>query len=202
MEAPMADLDDWTKRLRLRQMAERRATAEANAQAERAAAKAQTIPPEPLEAVKVQARDLATGRMVEIGVTVRRRSDAALWDWIAKQPDYERAAARIGAAFTALDRGLGLQESALARAMRGDPGGPGGPDYLRRLNGLLADYFDWGRECTRRGISHAAAMDVLGYAKSCRQVERERRKRNGWARENLDDALALFCALRGWRKAA
>lgn len=159
-------------------------------------------PPERLEPVKVQARDLKTGRMVEIGVAMRRRSEAALWDWLAKQPDYERAAARIVAAFTVLDRGLGLQESALARAMRGDPGGPGGPDYLRRLNGLLGDYFDWGRECTRRGVSHAAVMDVLGHGKTLRAVERDRRKRNGWAREQLALGLELFATLKGWRRAA
>lgn len=160
-------------------------------------------PPDSLVPVKVQARSLTTGRMVEIGVAMRRRSEAALWGWLAKEPDYERAAARIGAAFTFLDRGLGVQESTLARMMRGGvSGGGSGPDYLRRMNALLADYFDWGRECTRRRISHAAVMDVIGYGKTCRTVERERKRRNGWAREQLDEALALYCELQGWRRAA
>lgn len=136
-----------------------------------------------------------TGRPVTLGIAMRRRSEARLWESFT--PDHERAALRIGGAFMVIERGVGLQESMLAQAMR--EGGPGGG---LPTTALIDDYFAWGRECTRRRISHAAIMDVLGYGKSCRQVERDRRRRNGWAREELAQGLDLYCILKGWRKAA
>ena len=152
-----------------------------------------------LEPVKVMARDLKTNRMVEIGVAMRRQSDARLWSWLAKEPDFERAALKIGSAFAHIDRGVGLQQSGLARAMRG---GSGGTIYPSHIAGLIFDYFAWGRECTRQRVSHAAIMDVLAYGKPCRQVDQDRRRRNGWTREQIAEGLALYCAMKGWRKAA
>lgn len=137
-----------------------------------------------------------TGKPIALGVAMRRRSEARLWSSFT--PDQERAATRIGAAFAVIERGVGLQESMLARVMRGDgSGGSGLPSKA-----LVDDYFAWGRECARRGISHAAIMDVLGYGKSCRTVDGERRRRKGWIRDELGLGLDLYCTLKGWRRAA
>jgi len=191
---------DYARRLENRylDMQDRRSTAAANAQAERAAAKAQIIRAEPLTAVEITGIS-PTGRPITLGVAMRRSSEAALWASLAKVPDHERAACRIGGAFAVLDRGLGLQQSLLARAMREDNEGGPRPDPAWVAT-LLFDYFAWGKECTRRGISHAAIMDVLGYGKSCRAVERERRRRNGWARDELGLGLDLYGVLKGWRR--
>lgn len=153
-----------------------------------------------LEPVKVMARDLKTNRMVEIGVAMRRQSDARLWAWLAKEPDFERAAIRIGTAFAHIDRGIGLQQSILAKAMA-DYSGSIDPSHIA---GLIFDYFAWGKACAqhRPPISHAAIMDVLAYGKPCRLVDQERRRRNGWTKEQLAEGLWLYCQLRGWRKAA
>lgn len=61
---------------------------------------------------------------------------------------------------------------------------------LRRL------YFEW---AVIPSFNHAAAMDIIGLGKGLRQVDRERRKQNGWSKENVKAGLKEWRDLRGWR---
>lgn len=154
--------------------------------------------PDRLVPVEVTSRDLKTGRLVQVGVTVRRRGEAALAAFLADNPNHEKAAARIVAAYSLIDRGLGVQESAIARAMRG--GTAGSAPEPARLDGLLADYFRWSARCGLRGIDDQAIVDVLGRGYSLREVERARRRRNGWLAEEMRRGLDVYAELRGWQR--
>ena len=59
-------------------------------------------------------------------------------------------------------------------------------------------YWEWALKAQSDGVSIAAFLDCLYFLKSFRQVDRERQKRNGWAKENVLDGLNLYCMLRGW----
>ena len=54
------------------------------------------------------------------------------------------------------------------------------------------DYRLWAKEAFMAGVDVAAVIDVIGFGKGSRQVERERRKRNGWAVDNLIAGLDIY----------
>lgn len=157
-----------------------------------------TDSPDKLVPVEVTAVDLKTGRAVTVGVATRRSSEAALWAALAKNPDHERAAALINAAYRLIDRALGVQESGIARAMRG--GTVGAAPSPGRLDGLLAAYFAWSARCGLRGVDAHAVVDVLGRGYGMRAVERARRRRNGWLLEEMRRALDIYAEVRGWQR--
>ena len=198
----MTDLqEDLAKRAAAAE--KRAADAAANHAAERAAALAQAVPPEPLEPVKVNSRDLKTGRMVEIGVAMRRQSDARLWAWLEREADFVRAVDRIMRAYSSFSALPGLQQAKAANWQRGRIDST--PDHDAGTVDLMAaraDYYEWIWRCDSQGIVHAAIMDVLAHGLSLRAVERARQRRNGWARDQMGYGLALYCTLKGWRKAA
>jgi hypothetical protein len=144
-----------------------------------------------------------TGKPVTLGIAMRRQSEARLWAWLGTEPDFERAVNRIMWAWQSFGLLPGLQPSKAPSWQQGRVnGGSSGDGDMVGLMDARKDYYLWAARCDRDGIAHGAAMDVLGTGKSLRVVDRERRCRKGWARDNLGAALALYCAMQGWRKAA
>lgn len=122
----------------------------------------------------------------------RRIVDARLWEQMT--PPQQDAALEIAAAFEMMGRGLGYVTSNWARI-------PGcrGPSSATEIHGRMINmYVAWAEACAKRKISHSMVLDVLCYGHSCRAVDRDRRLKNGSARENLMKGLALYCELRGW----
>lgn len=146
---------------------------------------------EPTEVVTMRARDATTGKQVEVGVAVRRISDARFWDGL--DPDEEWAAQRIAEGFQQIDRGLGVRNVSVENGT--GQGGPrvGHPPCTR----LVVDYFAWATQCVRDRIDHSAIMDVLGYGKSCRATDEARRRRKGYTRQQIAEGLWLYLALHG-----
>lgn len=131
--------------------------------------------------------------------TVRMRSGYATL-WKGWTNDQRRACLRIGAAFAVICRGLGTPSQTLPMEsdLRWYDSAPSTATHAERSEyeaELVARYFEWGRECQRHRISHAAIMDVIGYDLSCRQVDRNRRTENGTTSAMIDAGLALYLRL-------
>lgn len=122
----------------------------------------------------------------------RRILDARLWDGLS--PLQQDAAHEIAAAFEMLGRGLGYVSSDWQRI----PGCRGPENVAEAHARIINIYISWAKCCTKSGLSHAMALDVLCFGLSCRKVDRDRRLKNGSARKNLMQALELYCSLRGW----
>lgn len=154
-------------------------------------------PPEQLEKreatvpVKVKGTSATTGRTVTVAVTVRKVSDARLWESFTS--DEEWAAMRIRDAFEMLDRGLGTKSGASETGGMFSGSTGRGIAFTTRV----VEYFEWGKECVRQRVDHSAIMDVLGYGKSCRETDSARRKRKGYTREQLREGLELYLAQNG-----
>lgn len=123
----------------------------------------------------------------------RRIVDARLWE--SMTPAQQEAAISIAAAHEMMGRGMGYVTSNWQRI----PGcrGPAGVSeaHARMMN----NYIDWAQKCAKQKVSHAMVLDVLCFGYSCRAVDRDRRLKNGSARENLMQGLTLYCELQGWR---
>ncbi len=123
----------------------------------------------------------------------RRILDARLWG--ALSDNQQNAALMIDTSYHAISKGLGYRSSA---------------PHLERIQSsarhemndhqasLIALYVDWAKHCTREGLMHAACVDILIFGKSCAAVDRDRKVRKGWAKQNLIDCLTEYCLLRGW----
>lgn len=137
---------------------------------------------------------------MQVGQAKRRRGEAALAAFLAENPNHERAAACIRSAYGLIDRSVGLQESGIARAMRGAvAGAPADPD---RAGWLLALYFRWTIECKIHRVDALAVVDVIGRGDTLAQVDRARRRRKGWAADELRRGLDVYAEMRGWQRAA
>ncbi|HAU28582.1 MAG TPA: hypothetical protein DCW68_00505 [Rhodospirillaceae bacterium] len=114
----------------------------------------------------------------------RRLLDARLWNSLT--PQQQANAMRIDRAFRVMSRGMGLRLSSFMQSF-----GSGSHENERDAE-TIATYFAWNRQVQKANLSHAAAMDIVVYGRSCREVDALRRKRKGWARENLGQALDLW----------
>ncbi|MEX1034641.1 MAG: hypothetical protein WDZ54_01700 [Sneathiella sp.] len=61
-----------------------------------------------------------------------------------------------------------------------------------RQSELVRRFMCWAVATQKQGISVAAVLDIIVFGKSCRAVDRERRKRNGFARSQLIGSLDLY----------
>lgn len=139
----------------------------------------------------------------------RRKQDARLFDAI-EAAGLERPAIWVIRGFEALTGPVSVRIASLEARVsgRGDR-----EERMARAAMLRAEeigaiakmkdaYVSWGAECTRRGISHAAIVDVLCFGKTPNQVDKDRRKWNGWAKDNMMRGLQLFAVMRGWAREA
>lgn len=129
----------------------------------------------------------------EAELTRRRAVDHQIWD--AMTVEQEHAALEIRDGFEMVTGGIAVVTAQLGEHTTRTSNTLELPE--RRAE-IQKAYWKWGRTCIDRQISHSAAMDVLFFGHSIRSVARYRHKRQSWARENLFDALTLYCALRGW----
>jgi len=97
-----------------------------------------------------------------------------------------RAAERIRLGFQIRTAGLGFRTQSFSR----QPTAPGdiGSWHVELMQGFMA----WAMRMQECGLSLTAALDILVFGKSCRAVDKARRKRNGFAKQNLMECLALF----------
>ena len=142
----------------------------------------------PTEAVEVTISK-STRRVWEI--SRRRIVDARLWD--AMTADQQGAAERIARGFETITAGLG--HAGMRFGQRVDHGYG---DPWENKWGLIEVYWAWAKQTQRKGLSVAATLDVLVFGHSCREVDSRRRKRKGWTRGNLFEALEAYCDVKGW----
>ena len=57
---------------------------------------------------------------------------------------------------------------------------------------MMRRFTVWAEAVQREGLSLAAVLDIIVFEKSCRTVDRERKKRNGFARSHLLESLELY----------
>lgn len=143
--------------------------------------------------------DPDTGELVEhAGSSPRRRvADARLWE--AMTAHQQDAAEWIQRGFVALVGELAIRtsrvfEDEIARNRCYDKALA---SVERDAMALLA-YKRWVRECAARGDNIAAALNVLCFGADCASVDKASRRRHGWARERLFEALDVYCKVRGW----
>ena len=122
----------------------------------------------------------------------RRKADARLFDSL--DGDQERAADRIVFAFTSITGPVAVKIQSFDHIPGQTPDGR--EEYLSDVKNA---YVAWGQECFRQQISHSAIMDILVYNRAAGDVDACRRKRKGWAKDNLVDGLTLYCKLAGWK---
>lgn len=123
----------------------------------------------------------------------QRILDARLWNSLS--PHGQEAAIRIDRACHLLNKGLGFRISAPHRERISGSRAPNIDDYQNHLTNI---YLKWGQACHKDGLSHAACIDIIVFGKSCAAVDKDRRVRKGWARQNLSACLDLYCTLKGW----
>jgi hypothetical protein len=142
----------------------------------------------PTEAVTIR---VTSGRRQE---TARRRKSAVrLFDGLLEEE--QDAMQEINDAFNAITGHVA------GNIMLYEPDYvPGTGERGHRMDILRRTYMEWAETGVRGKFSHAAALDLICYGKTLEIVDSERRKRHGWARENLRDALDAWCKLRGWKK--
>lgn len=141
--------------------------------------------------VKMPVYDSVTKRVIrqEIQQSRRRKADARVWDSFS--PEQEKAAEQIQAAWSVLAGDVNVK---IGRY--GSNGGrPLGEDKRVQLVGY---YREWANNARKDGFDASAIMEILCYGAGLREVERDRRRRNGWAKDNLHDGLDRYAELRGW----
>jgi len=122
----------------------------------------------------------------------RRITDARLWD--AMSSSQQDAALQIEYGFRLISKGIGYRTSNPSHI----PNSKTHNNETEHQTEIISFYFDWSRECQKKGLSHSATIDVLAYGHSCRKIDKARRVRNGWARTNLLGCLSVYCKMKGW----
>lgn len=100
-----------------------------------------------------------------------------------------RAADLIMRGFHLRTDGLGFRTQSYGYLPRGSGAGE---DWQAAL---MRRFLLWAQAAQADGLSVSAALDVIVFGKSCRRVDRERRRRSGFARCNLVDSLDLYLQL-------
>ena len=96
--------------------------------------------------------------------------------------------------FEGATRGMGMKISSYSQRM------DVGLSNDDKLQDLVKLYFKWATELQREKLSHAMAMDVIGYGKPLRDIDRDRGLRKETAKRNLIKCLDIYCKLRGWKR--
>lgn len=97
-----------------------------------------------------------------------------------------RQAERIALGFQFRTSGIGLR----TQSFTGQPGGEQVQEHWQL--DLIRAFSVWAETLKPAGLSLAATLDILVFGKSCRQVDRARRRRNGYAKANLLACLEKY----------
>jgi len=143
----------------------------------------------PTEDVKVRYRQEGLKR-IEVIQCRRRVLEARLWDGL--HPSLQDAAVAIERGFSLVTRGMGHKPPVYE--LRGSGKG----DFSDWDSEAMAEYWAWALEAQRQRIDHAAIILVLVEGMALAAVDAARKKRKGYAKEQLLDGLNLFCRMRGW----
>ncbi len=135
-------------------------------------------------------KSVSKGRQVHLRTkkASKPRADHRLWESLSD--DQFWAGQQIYYGFKLRVAGIGYRTqvfSCLPQAAFTRHDGP--PD-------LLETFALWTRQAQAAGISVQDVLDILVFGKSCREVDREKRKRKGYAKENLVTGLAAFISLK------
>lgn len=101
----------------------------------------------------------------------------------------------IGCALEIITAGIGVKTN---KFEFGGGAGPEDEEHTWKI-AKIEKYQNWAREALKKGIDVGAVASIICFGDSCRDVERTRHKRNGWAKKNLFTALDLYAALLGWK---
>jgi len=100
--------------------------------------------------------------------------------------DQIRIAERIARGFHLRTAGLGMR----TQTYRWQPTSTGNAEDWQF--DLMRRFTLWAVAVQEAGLSLAAVLDVLVFGNSCRAVDRARRKRNGYVRAQIMEALELY----------
>ncbi len=139
--------------------------------------------PGPAPAREVLARSAPDHRLLRAPYRVRHQSSGARLELSEGQL---RAAELILRGFHLRTDGLGMR----TQSWGGPPRGRGASEDWQQA--LMRRFLHWAVAAQGEGLSVAAALDFIVFGKSCRAIDRERRRRSGYARRNLLDSLELY----------
>ncbi|MBL4906404.1 MAG: hypothetical protein JKX94_03055 [Sneathiella sp.] len=123
----------------------------------------------------------------EVKPTKPRKPDKRLWDSLSE--DQDKAARQIYYGFKLLVGETGFRTQGFSGMPR---------MTSNRYDGssdLVEKYRLWARSVCKTGVSVHGVIDILIFGKSCREVDRELRKRKGFAKKNLLAGLGFFLDL-------
>lgn len=67
-----------------------------------------------------------------------------------------------------------------------------------RLATMREYYNTWLELCRRYRVCPTSLINIIVLGHSLSRVDRNKRKRKGWAKQNMLDGLGLYCEVRGW----
>lgn len=136
---------------------------------------------------------------------VRRKQDRRLFDAMERSPlPCERAFDRIARGYLLVTGQVRVKVANLGRDIDLISGKSDEESYQEYISGLKHDYVAWAERVLGavdhpdRFIRHAAAIEIIGEGRSASFVDETRRKRKGWAINNLIEVLEEFCRLKRW----
>lgn len=100
--------------------------------------------------------------------------------------DQIRIAEKVARGFHLRTAGLGMRTQSYCRL---PPSTGNAEDWQVDL---MRHFMLWAVAVQEEGLSLAAVLDVIVFGKSCRSVDRARKRRNGYAREQVLAALDLY----------
>lgn len=125
-------------------------------------------------------------------VARRRKQDCRLWDGMTSE--MESAAEAIVRAVYVISGQASYARSSFERVDRSHPA----DTSVSYLQGLVEAYNSWVDDAEERGVIVGAVLKVLYHGASLRETDRSWKRRNGWAKEQVDRGLELYLSLT-WR---
>ena len=122
---------------------------------------------------------------VEERIPKRRRQGGARF-YAVLTDDQIRTVEMIARGFQFRTSGIGMRTQSFSALP------PSTGNIEERQSELVRRFMCWAVTAQQNGISVAAVLDIIVFGKSFRNVDRERQKRNGFAREQLLDSLEFY----------
>jgi len=120
----------------------------------------------------------------------RRALDGRIWDKMS--PEQTGAAHAITRAVELRSRGVGFKTARLTPREAGHA-----PDYEHDFEiELMVRYLAFVLEAKNHRVDIGAVVSVLVLGEPCSAVDSQKRRRKGWAQENLFHALDLYAYMR------
>ncbi|MFV1850133.1 MAG: hypothetical protein ACMZ66_05435 [Thalassospira sp.] len=145
-----------------------------------------------------------SGTRTKQGAT-RRKQDRRLFDAMERSPlPCERAFDRIARGYLVITGQVRVKVARLGEDLDLMAGKSDEELFQEYISGLKRDYLEWADRVMGavdhpdRFIRHAAAIEIIGECHSASYVDETRRKRKGWALNNLVEVLEEFCRLKRW----